>query len=103
MLKEHPGGWKELEKGTKDSSENGMNPRPGFSGPQHKPTRSWKFDLDKKTAVNTEAQNENWALFWNSMDLNANISLYNIYSQVISVKTNITELQMEKVVGAHQC
>lgn len=37
------------------------------------------------------------------MDLNANISLYNIYSQVISVKTNITELQMEKVVGAHQC
>lgn len=40
MLKEHPGGWKELEKGTKGSSENEMNPRPGFSGPQHKPTRS---------------------------------------------------------------
>ena len=54
MLRVHPGGWKELERGTKDISENGTNPRSWLSDTQRKPTRSQKSDPHRKMAVNTE-------------------------------------------------
>jgi hypothetical protein len=49
--------------------------------------------------MTTGTRSENWTLFWKSINLNANISFHGIYSQVISVQTNVAELQMKKVVG----
>lgn len=92
MLKERPREWKELQRGTKNIPENEMNLRFRLSDTLCKPTGNCKFDLDKKITMNNEIQSEKWTLFWNSTTLNANISLYNLFPQIISVKTNMTEL-----------